>query len=284
MKYLKYFESNSTDFVKDGIKISDRRIFNSLTISTQNYKGKKKLIDFNIKDNELVRGNLSDGFGEFILDFLEENKKEIIELYGVRDFEKLYKAIGDRFFDLTNKSKVYYIDKPIVVASIHSYYYMNARSITVYDNMARIEGIHYGEKETFIVNKDSITAYDEECFLLGYYSKPMSKYYRYVEYSKNLYDIIKKYAPNFTPILIDIKFIESFGWEKNLYDRFLRVKGAYWNLEEGNLALFTKGDRTLLFSFDSNKAYFYNSEGELIEKEFNVIKKSEIEKFKNLLK
>lgn len=284
MKYLKYFESNNTDFEKDGIKIENQQFFNRFIISTKNYNGKGKRIIFDSKSYKITRGDFKDGFGNELLKFLDENKNEISNLYGSSFYDRLYDEVKDK----TNKPiKTYklaeYGNLVAVTTRDGNHISMPALQLKIYDDMVKIICDDTG----LLITKNSIYLIgylpdNLECFLLGHYTKGLSKYAPNVRYSKNLYNILKKYAPDYLPTLVDIDFIESYGW-RHTNDSNFKIGNDYWGLHDFNIVRFDKGDRILLFDFNHNIAEFYTSKPELIEK-VQAVNNKEMEELKSKLK
>jgi hypothetical protein len=205
MKYLKHFESNKTDFEKDGIKIENEYFFNRFIISTKKFNGKSKRIIFDSNTNKITRGDFKDGFGIELLKFLDENEGEISNLFGSPFYKKLVEEIEEKSkyllpdeefmkstdnFDSIVDTLLDYIDDGIKV-----------EFKTSYNNSVSINFDYYMSK-----NKK----YKE--FINALYAKG-----RYIEISfvlKEDFNFLLSFLENLSPT---IKRIEEFGWKKYSY-------------------------------------------------------------------
>lgn len=158
-------------------------------------------------------------------------------------------------------------------------YYDETSKIEVYNDHAKIYFTRI-IKSFLTITKEGMSINDEDCFLFGHYTKRSSKFFTDVAKSKRLYDIIKKYAPQFLPILINLDYLKSLGWEFTHSEYFKDSGNNVFTLYDNNIQEFNKNDKTLLFDFNNNEASIYDSDKKLIDK-FQVIKNQDISKLKN---
>lgn len=284
IKFEKF--SQYTDFVKDDFKITDRRMFNSLVINIT-WVGKKKMIVLDIESGQLQRCSIDKNLGEHLLDLLSKYEKEIVNLYGQEIFDMFQEGIGQKYVDLKGsvKQKSYSLDEAISFTNFTGTGIYRVKSISVLSNSVTLNVIYIGSEKIrkMILTKDSFTFDGDDAWFFSYYVKRSSKFQDHVYFSKVLFDIIKKYAPNICPPFITPKTIESLGWDITREESFYTKKTSY-NLYDNNKMRFNKGNKILLFSFDELKAQIFEStdDDNVLLEEFNVRTEKDLDRLKNL--
>jgi len=157
-------------------------------------------------------------------------------------------------------------------------------SISVLSNSVTLNVIYVGSEKIkkMILTKDSFKFDGEDAWFFSHYVKS-SKFQNNVYLSKNLFDILKKYAPNICPPFITPKTIQNLGWDITR-DEIFYAKNASYNLYDNNTVRFNKGDKILLLSFNELKAKIFEitDNDNILLEEFDVRTEKDLNRLKNL--
>lgn len=128
------------------------------------------------------------------------------------------------------------------------------------DNTLVLPVKRYGGKvlEILSVYDDRIEYGGSPAFFHSYYTKQMSKFQDDVYDSKNLYDLIMKYKPDFKFPFINDTTIRNFGWDIKYHTNSIR---GLTNLYDANILVGVQNDYVLLFDFNNYKISVYSGVG-----------------------
>lgn len=267
MRWLKKFEAHNQykDLTIGNIKISDRRMFDSLVFNFT-WQGKKKLIDYDVSGENFRRCNIDIEACDFLLNSIEENKKLIIETYGVSVYDGIERALGYYFVSIKKKSegeKVISKKLDNIPTYFSDYdglgYTLFAHRLEKDGNNLTIFVKNYGGSKEYEINitKNVFKYGDEDIHFWSYYTKRSSKFQDDVRLSENLYNLIKSNTEEVPPFITP-KYFKDLGWDVRDESYFKDEEGRLYYLYDNNQVLIVKGDKSIVFDFNNYKAILYD--------------------------
>ena len=277
MKWLKNFEAQSQykDILIGKVKISDRRMFNSLVLNFV-WHGKKKLVDYDTLTKSFRRCSLDLEACDFLIQTIEEHQKVLIDTYNQSVYNGLEKSLGYYFINLKKKSegqknnfkKLNNIPIFFKTYKGSSHYLFATKIEKDGENLTIwVEDFVEALDESIHISKDIFKFGEEDIHFWSYYTKRSSKFQDDVRYSQDLFNLIKNNTKELPPFITP-SYFEELGWKVRSERFFGPVQGIIYELHENNQILIVKEDKRIVFDFDTYKAILYDKNLEKIEEKF----------------